>query len=112
MAGLLPAAEFADWLQAFLPGIASGKPTDAVHGRHRRGLQRRADGPPARSEPQPRLVLALASRKHLPAADRRIPACLQAAQRHAGASLPHVLTDDYMVTHWLAAYAVLLITAT
>ncbi len=24
------------------------------------------------------------------------------------AFLPHVVSDDYMVTHWLAAYAVLL----
>ena len=29
-------------------------------------------------------------------------------QRHAGAALPHVVGDDYMVGHWLAAYAVLL----
>jgi len=27
---------------------------------------------------------------------------------HAEASLPHVVSDHYMVTHWLAAYAVLL----
>jgi hypothetical protein len=26
----------------------------------------------------------------------------------AEASLPYVVSDDYMVTHWLAAYAVLL----
>ena len=44
----------------------------------------------------------------LPPGDPRIPACIEAAQRHAEASLPHVVGDDYMVTHWLAAYAVLL----
>jgi hypothetical protein len=27
---------------------------------------------------------------------------------HAEASLPYVVADHYMVTHWLAAYAVLL----
>ena len=43
----------------------------------------------------------------LPPGDPRIPVCA-AAQRHAEASLPHVVGDDYMVTHWLAAYAVLL----
>ncbi len=44
----------------------------------------------------------------LPPGDRRLPACIEAGQRHAEASLPHVVSDDYMVTHWLAAYAVLL----
>lgn len=29
--------------------------------------------------------------------------------RHADAALPHVTGDDYMVEHWLAAYAVLLL---
>ncbi len=33
-----------------------------------------------------------------------------AAEIHASASLPHVIGDDYMVEHWLAAYAVLLLT--
>jgi hypothetical protein len=28
---------------------------------------------------------------------------------HAEASLPYVIGDDYMVGHWLAAYAVLLL---
>jgi hypothetical protein len=31
-----------------------------------------------------------------------------AARTNAEAVLPHVVADDYMVTHWLAAYAVLL----
>ncbi len=44
----------------------------------------------------------------LPADDPRGPVCIAAAHRHAEASLPHVVADDYMVTHWLAAYAVLL----
>jgi hypothetical protein len=44
----------------------------------------------------------------LPADDPRVPVCAAAARTHAEASLPHVVADDYMVTHWLAAYAVLL----
>jgi len=28
---------------------------------------------------------------------------------HADAALPHVIGDDYVVEHWLAAYAVLLL---
>jgi hypothetical protein len=32
-----------------------------------------------------------------------------AMARHAAAALPHAVGDDYMVEHWLAAYAVLLL---
>ena len=32
-----------------------------------------------------------------------------AAGVHAAAGLPHVVGGDYMVEHWLAAYAVLLL---
>lgn len=35
---------------------------------------------------------------------------LDAAQRHAEDSLPFVAGGDYMVEHWLAAYATLLLT--
>ena len=44
----------------------------------------------------------------LPDGDPRIEPALAAARRHAAAALPHV-ADDYMVEHWLAAYAVLLL---
>ena len=30
-----------------------------------------------------------------------------AARTHADAALPHVISNDYMVEHWLACYAVL-----
>ena len=43
-----------------------------------------------------------------PAGDPRVPVCTAAMRAHAEASLPHVVADHYMVTHWLAAYAVLL----
>ena len=42
---------------------------------------------------------------------REFPALRLAAGEpaaHAEASLPHGVADHYMVTHWLAAYAVLL----
>jgi hypothetical protein len=45
----------------------------------------------------------------LPAGDPRAAAAQEAARRHAEAALPHVVGDDYMVEHWLAAYAVLLL---
>jgi len=47
----------------------------------------------------------------LPAGDRRADVMLDAAERHASASLPVVTGSDYMVEHWLAAYAVLLLSA-
>ena len=50
---------------------------------------------------------ALADR--LPPGDGRIAPLLAAAERHGEASLPHVAGSDYMVEHWLAAYATLLL---
>jgi hypothetical protein len=108
MACLQPPGEFARWLQAFLPGIVSGEPaalftpaivSDPSDGQiaHLHGLNL------SRAWCWRRLA------QTLPALDPRIPACLSAARAHADASLPHVTTGDYMVTHWLAAYAVLLL---
>ena len=107
MARLLPADEFPEWLEAFLPGLAAGSPaslftpavvSDSSDGQiaHLHGLNL------SRAWCLRRLA------ETLPPGDPRIPVCLAAAQRQAEASLPHVVSDDYMVTHWLAAYAVLL----
>jgi hypothetical protein len=107
MARLLPAGEFASWLAAFLPGLAAGEPaslftpavvSDSSDGQiaHLHGLN---------------LSRAWCFRRlaeTLPPGNPRVPACTEASRRHAEASLPHVTSDDYMVTHWLAAYAVLL----
>ena len=46
----------------------------------------------------------------LPDGDARIAPALAAARTHLDAALPHVIGDDYMVEHWLAAYAVLALT--
>ena len=105
---LLPREGYPDWLGRFLPGLAGGQPaalftpavvTDSSDGyiAHLRGLNL------SRAWCWRRLAQAL------PAADPRIPSCLAAARAHADVSLPHVTTGDYMVTHWLAAYAVLLL---
>ena len=107
MARVLRADEFPSWLAAFLPGLATGSPaslftpvtvSDSSDGQiaHLHGLN---------------LSRAWCFRRlaeSLPPGDPRIPACTEASQRHAEASLPHVVGDDYMVTHWLAAYAVLM----
>ena len=44
----------------------------------------------------------------LPSGDPRTAVCERASVAHAEASLAYVIGDDYMVEHWLAAYAVLL----
>ena len=109
MALLLPAGRFAAWLGAFLPGIARGEPatlfepavvSDASDGQiaHLHGLNA------SRAWCWRRIA------DSLPAADSRIEAALAAARRHAAAALPHVVGDHYNVEHWLAAYAVLLLT--
>jgi hypothetical protein len=45
----------------------------------------------------------------LPDGDARIGAAVRAARAHALVALPHVVGDDYTVEHWLAAYAVLML---
>ena len=115
MARVLPADEFAAWLTAFLPGLADGAPAslftpavvaDSSDGQiaHLRGLNL------SRAWCFRRLAETLAEplTGARPAGDSRIPACTEASRRHAETSLAHVTGDDYMVTHWLAAYAVLL----
>jgi hypothetical protein len=107
MAQLLPPDHFLPWLGAFLPGLAAGEPaalftpavvSDSSDGQiaHLHGLNL------SRAWCWRRLA------ETLPADDPRVPVIAAAARTHAETSLPHVVADDYMVTHWLAAYAVLL----
>lgn len=108
MAQLLPQDVFARWLDGFLPGIATGEPaalftpaivSDASDGQiaHLHGLNA------SRAWCWRRLA------ETLPPGDSRIAPALAAARRHAEVALPHVAGDDYMVEHWLACYAVLLL---
>lgn len=109
MAQLLPPGEFGAWLAAFLPGIERGQPAalfrpaivaDSSDGQiaHLHGLNA------SRAWCWRRIA------ESLPGDDERIGAALGAARVHADAALPHVVGDHYMVEHWLAAYAVLLLT--
>ncbi len=108
MAEVLPGDDFAVWFGRFLPGIADGQPaslfqpaivSDPTDGQiaHLHGLNL------YRAYAMQRLVAAL------PAGDARVPVLRDAADRHAGASLPAVCGGDWMVEHWLACYAVLLL---
>jgi hypothetical protein len=105
---LLDTSAFSDWLRRFLPDIAASQPAalfqpvtvaDSADGQiaHLHGLNL--------SRAWAFVTLA----DHLPAGDARIAPLLAAAERHAAAALPHVAGSDYMVEHWLAAYATLLL---
>jgi hypothetical protein len=109
MSRLFAQPEFADWLAEFLPAIADGEPgplftpavvSDASDGQiaHLHGLNA------SRAYCWRRIA------ESLPAGDARIAPALAAARTHLDAALPRVIGDDYMVEHWLAAYAVLALT--
>lgn len=108
MARILGPTEFPGWLARFLPGLAEARPqtlfqpvvvSDATDGQiaHLHGL----------NLSRAWAFIALAAR--LPVADSGIEPLLAAAEYHAEASLPYVAGSDYMVEHWLAAYATLLL---
>ena len=108
MARILSEAEFSMWLSVFLPGIAGGEPatlftpavvSDPADGQiaHLHGLNA------SRAWCWRRIA------ESLPPGDPRIEQAVGAARTHAGAALPHVVGDDYMVEHWLACYAVLML---
>jgi hypothetical protein len=108
MAKVLPGPDFPAWLDGFLPGIADAEPaslfapaivSDTSDGyiAHLHGLNA------SRAWCWRRIA------EELPAGDPRIEPALAAAVRHADAALPYVAGDDYMIEHWLACYAVLLL---
>jgi hypothetical protein len=110
MSRALPSGAFPGWLERFLPGIGASLPdalftpalvSDATDGQiaHLTGLNL------SRSWAFVALATAL-----LPD-DPRVVALEAAAERHAAASLSQVAGSDYMVEHWLAAYATLLLGA-
>jgi hypothetical protein len=109
MSHVLPPSRFPTWLEAFLPEIADSRPpslftpvhvSDPTDGfiAHLHGLN---------------LTRAWAWRRlaeELPPADPRIPPSEAAARTHAKATLPEATGTTYELDHYLAAYAVLLLT--
>jgi hypothetical protein len=108
MRRVLPAAEFHAWLGRFLPGLAKGEPkslfvpaqvTDRTDPQivHLDGLN---------------LSRAWCLRSLGSALPRNDPArqvLAEAAARHADAALRHVASGDYAGEHWLASFAVYLL---
>jgi hypothetical protein len=108
MSRVLPDNEFPGWLESFLPGLEHSGPvelfapaivTDATDGQiaHLHGLNL------SRAWAFSRLA------NTLPVGDARNQPLLDAAARHAEASIAEVTGGDYMTEHWLAAYATLLL---
>jgi len=106
---LLPAAEFATWLEAYLPRAARQEPSSLFTPA---SPSDRTDGKIAHLDGL-NLSRAWCWRNlaaTLPADDPARPGMTEAAQRHLDASLPHV-AGDYMGEHWLASFALLALTA-
>ena len=109
MRRVLPAREYSDWLTGFLPGLASGEVprllepvgvTDLTDGKlvHLAGLNLH------------RAWCWLGIASALPAGDPRIAVCEAAAAAHYEAGLGYVFSGDYAGEHWLASFAVYLVT--
>jgi hypothetical protein len=110
MRRVLPPAEFAAWSRRFLPGADKGEPKSLFT--------------PAtvtdRTDPQLvhldglNLSRAWALRgvaSALPADDPARKTLVESAGRHAAAALPHVASGDFVGEHWLASFAVYLLTS-
>ncbi len=108
MSRLLDRETFAAWLTEFLSGLEHGKPdslfTPAI-------VSDESDGQIAHLAGLnlSRAASFVAIAACLPESDPRVPRLLDAAERHTARSLPSVSGSDYMVEHWLAAYATLLL---
>lgn len=100
MSRLMPRAAFRRWLDGFLPDLDGRLAPALVADRtdpkivHLDGLNL------SRARALRRLATALG------AADSRTAGLLAAADRHARASLPHLASGSYEGEHWLASFAV------
>jgi len=108
MRRILPQTEYADWLRGFLPDLAEGRPaailepaevTDRSDPKivHLDGLNL------SRAWAMKGIILAL------PSDDPVREVLEKSASSHTRASLPHVTSGDYAGEHWLASFAVYLL---
>jgi len=105
MRRVLPPADFIPWLHAFLP---RGLPPSLEHPAI---VSDRSDGKLAHLDGLnlSRAWCLRAIGGALPANDPLRSAFASAAEAHAAAGLAHVATGDYMGEHWLASFAVYLL---
>lgn len=109
MRRVLPGGEFARWFHAFLPELERGEPASllqpaVVTDRSDPGLVHLDGLNLSRAWCMQAVAVAL------PDGDAARPVLLAAASRHAEASLPWVSSGDYLGEHWLASFAVYLLT--
>lgn len=105
MRRVLPKAEFAAWLDAFLPQIPRGKADDQwlVPG----VVTDKSDGKLAHLDGLnlSRAWMLEGIARSLPAGDARLPALQAAARRHREAGLGAFADMHYMGSHWLGSFA-------
>ena len=109
MRRLLPADEFLDWFDRFLPSLSNGEPATLLRPAT---VSDRSDGQIAHLDGL-NLSRAWCWRSIASALapdDPRRAIALRSADEHLAAALPH-LASDYMGEHWLATYAVLAMTS-
>ena len=108
MRRVMQPAEFAAWFHRFLPGVTKGSPAVLLQ--------------PAivtdRSDPKlvhldglnlSRAWCMRSIARALPAKDRARAILSESADKHAAAALAHVASGDYAGEHWLASFAVFLL---
>jgi hypothetical protein len=108
MRRVMKPAEFAAWFRRFLPGVAKGNPASLLQ--------------PAivtdRSDPKlvhldglnlSRAWCMRSIARSLPANDPARAVLSESAEKHAAAALAHVASGDYAGEHWLASFAVFLL---
>jgi len=110
MRRVMKPVEFAAWFHRFLPGVAQGSPASLMQ--------------PAvvtdRTDPKlvhldglnlSRAWCMRSVANALPEKDPARAALSSAADKHAAAALAHVASGDYAGEHWLASFAIYLLTA-
>lgn len=112
MRRILPATEFSDWLDRFLPGLASGECGNlltpvTVSDIHDGALVHLAGLNLSRAWTMHAIAQTLPNPN-----DPRRAVLAESAGRHAEAGLRYVFSGDYMGDHWLASFAVYLLTET
>lgn len=110
MRRVLKPAAFSDWLDSFLPGLAHGEVPRLLAPVGVRDLR---DGKLVHlaglNLSRAWCLLGIAS--VLPAGDPRRGVCQQSAAEHYEVGLGYVFSGDYAGEHWLASFAVYLVTA-
>ena len=109
MRRVLPGPAFARWFHAFLPGIERGEPSNLLEPAN---VTDRADPGLVHLDGLnlSRAWCMRAIAAALPESDPDRPVLLASAARHARASLPYIASGNYLGEHWLASFAVYLMT--